>query len=143
MYWLWLLILVPISFFALKAWRSARSDAVLLIDSILKNSLQNLGYKPDAASLMFLATHPFLSAKIWKVLGDGGATGRIGSPVSEDTELSCDQLLRYVNDRSFRNDYPCAGALIQYAIYICDRSPELQRYGCRHPKDELEQKETA
>jgi len=55
MNWLWLLVLVPIGFFVLKAWQSARSETALLIDSVLQNSLQNLGYKPDAASLMFLS----------------------------------------------------------------------------------------
>jgi len=64
----------------------------------------------------------------------------IGGPVNESSTLACDRLLHYVRDESFRANYPCAGALIQYAIYLCDKSPE-QRYGCKHPKDELQQEE--
>ncbi len=70
------------------------------------------------------------------MLGDGGAVNRVGGPVSEESEESCARLLRYVRDKSFRARCPCAGALMQYAVYLCDRSPE-QRFGCRHPKDEL------
>jgi hypothetical protein len=135
-YWLWLLLIIPVGFWTLKALRSARADATRLIDSVVKNSLNNLGYEPDAASLMFLATHPFLSARIWRMLGEGGAASAVGNAVDEDITLSCDRLLRYVRDKSFRERYPCAGALIQYAIYLCDRWPE-QRYGCLHPKDQL------
>jgi hypothetical protein len=134
--WLWLLLIIPVGFWTLKALQSARADATRLIDSVVKNSLNNLGYEPDAASLMFSATHPFLSARIWRMLDEDGAVLTVGGPVDDDITLSCDRLLRYVRDKSFRERYPCAGALIQYAIYLCDRSPE-QRYGCLHPKDQL------
>ena len=70
------------------------------------------------------------------MLGDGGAVNMVGGPVSEESEDSCERLVRYVRDESFRRRFPCAGALMQYAVYLCDRSPE-QRFDCRHPKDEL------
>jgi len=72
------------------------------------------------------------------MLGEGGAVSMTGERLDDTIEYSCDRLVRYVRDKSFRTNYPCAGALIQYAIYLCDQSPE-QSYGCRHPKDELEQ----
>ena len=119
-----------------KMWRKESAEAALLIDSVVQNSLENLGYKPDGASLAFLARHPFLAGRIWRMLGDGGAVNMVGGPVSEESEESCERLVRYVRDESFRKRFPCAGALMQYAVYLCDRPPE-QRFGCRHPKDEL------
>lgn len=139
MRWFWLLAAVPVILVFLKARRSARGNATLLIDSVVKNSLTNLGYEPDGASLTFLATHPFLSARIWTALGEAGATRMDSGPLSEQSELSCDQFLRYVRSPEFRKKYPCAVALMQYAVHISDRSPE-QLYGCMHPKDEFEQK---
>jgi hypothetical protein len=136
MRWLWLLLMIPAGYLLLKMWRSQTAEATLLIDSVLQNSLENLGYEPDAASLIFLSRHPFLAGRIWRMLGDGGGVNMVGGPVSEESEDSCERLLRYVRDRSFRERYPCAGALMQYAVYLCDRSPE-QRFGCVHPKDEL------
>jgi hypothetical protein len=117
-------------------WRKESTEAALLIDSIVQNSFENLGYKPDGASLVFLARHPFLAGRIWRMLGDGGAVNMVGGPISEETEQSCERLLPYIRDESFRRHFPCAGALMQYAVYLGDRSPE-QRFGCRHPKDEL------
>ena len=139
MQWLWLVALVSIVFFFWKARRYAQIDANLLINSIVKNSLTNLGYEPDAESLTFFATHPFLSARLWKALGDGGATGMVGGQISEDSQLSCGKFLRYVRDPEFRKMCPCAGAIMQYAVHICDRSPE-QLFGCMHPREELEQR---
>jgi|GEM_PF-6648189 len=133
--WLWLLLLIVVGWVALILRKVARADAELLIDSVVKNSLQNLGYKPDAASLTFLARHPFLSARIWKMLGEGGAASGVGGVISEENTAACDRLVHYVYDKKFRERYPCAGALIQYAIYLCDLSPN-QEHGCRHPKDE-------
>lgn len=136
MQWLWFLVTIPIAWVAIKMWRSASAEATLLIDTIVKNSRENLGYEPDGASLSFLARHPFLAGRIWRMLGDGGAVNMVGGPLREESEESAERLLPYVRDKSFRQRFPCAGALMQYAVYLCDRSPE-QRFGCRHPKDEL------
>lgn len=136
MRWLWLLLTVPIGWWVFKKWRNESAETALLIDSVVQNSLENLGYRPDAASLIFLARHPFLAGRIWRMLGDGGAMNMVGGSVSEESEESCERLIRYVRDESFRKRFPCAGALMQYAVYLCDRSPE-QRFGCHHPKDEL------
>jgi len=142
MQWLWLFLTIPIGWWVFKRWREASAEAALLIDSVVRNSLENLGYKPDEASLVFLARHPFLAARIWRMLGDGGAANSLlsvvfgGGRLSEETEESCERLLRFVRDKSFRARCPCAGALMQYAVYLCDRSPE-NRLGCVHPKDEL------
>lgn len=134
--WLWILGLLAGGWMILILRKSARAEAELLIDSVVKNSLQNLGYKPDAASLTFLARHPFLSARIWRMLGEGGAASSVGGGISEENSTACDRLVHYVHDKKFRARYPCAGALIQYAIYLCDLSPN-QGHGCMHPKDEL------
>jgi hypothetical protein len=136
MRWLWLLLIIPAGYFFLRMWRGQTAEAALLIDSVLHNSLENLGYEPDAASLMFLSRHPFLAGRIWRMLGDGGAANMVGGPLSEESDDSCERLLRYVRNTSFRERNPCAGALMQYAVYLCDRSPN-QRFGCAHPKDDL------
>jgi hypothetical protein len=135
--WLLLLGLIPIIWWTLRARARARANTLLLIDSVVQNSLSNLGYKPDAPSLAFLAGHPFLSSKIWKMLGEGGAISRVGGITSEETTASCEKLLPYVQDMAFRERYPCAGALMQYAVYLCDQSP-IQF--CQHPKDERDAK---
>lgn len=132
--WLLLpLLVIPMIWWMLKARKHARADATLLIESVVQNSLSNLGYRPDAPSLAFLATHPFLSSTIWKMLGEGGAVSQVGGMISEDTGAACDKLLPYVRNAEFRSRYPCAGALMQYAIYLCDQSPR-ETYGCRHPQ---------
>lgn len=136
MYWLWLLVIIPIGYWGFTVWRSKCAEARLLIDSVVEHSLENLGYKPDGASLAFLATHPFLAARLWKMLGDGGGAAAAGGSVTEESKNSCDIILPYVRNPTFRERCPCAGALMQYAIYLCDHSRE-QHYGCQHPKDEL------
>jgi hypothetical protein len=133
----WLLAVIPFACWYWNARRNARSDARMLIESVVKNSEANLGYKPDAASLVFLATHPFLSARIWGMLCKGGASALCGGPVDEACDLACNRLLPHVRDATFRAQCPCAAALMQYAIYLCDCT-DTQRYGWAHPKDELE-----
>jgi hypothetical protein len=108
----------------LKAWRDAQADATRLIDTVLKNSEVNLGYKPDAASLVFLATHPFLSAKIWRMLGGSGSHDDF-------------QKLSFSRNEGFRTKCPCAGALMQYVLWRYNH-PTDQFFGCVHPKEELE-----
>lgn len=51
-----------------RKWVKAKADTVKLIDSMMANAEQNLGHRPDAASMAYLANHPFLSAKIWEML---------------------------------------------------------------------------
>lgn len=135
-YWLLPLLAIPIGWSIFRAWRKACTEASLLIDSLVQNSLENLGYKPDGASLAFLARHPFLAGRIWRMLGNGGTANMFRGPVSKESEESCERLVHFVRDESFRKRFPCAGALMQYAVYLCDRSPE-QRFACCHPKDEL------
>src|SRR5947207_15474762 len=134
MQWLLLVIVFPIAWWVFMMMRrQATAEAALLIDSVVQTSLKNLGYKPDGASLVFLARHPFLASRIWRMLGDGGAANFIAAgTISEESEESCERLLRYVRDESFKRRFPAAGAWMQYAVYLCDR-----RSRCSHPKDEL------
>ena len=136
MQWFWLLVLIPLGLYFRKCWRQAQADALLLIESVMKNSKTNLGYEPDAASLSFLAKHPFLCAKLWRMLGEGGANSMAGGSTSEECQNACDELVKYVRNDEFRARCPCAAALIQYAIYLCDNTP-TKEYGCEHPKDEM------
>src|ERR1041385_774353 len=134
MQWLLPLIAAPVVWWVFMVmWREASAEVALLIDSVVQNSLENLGYKPDGASLVFLARHPFLARRIWRMLGDGGAANFIAAgPVSGESQESCERLLRYVSDESFKRRFPAAGALMQCAVYLCDRHSR-----CSHPKDEL------
>ncbi len=131
-YWLYI---VTVRFVGL--WRSVKIDAELLIESLLKNAEANLGYPPDPASVVFLAGHKTLSAKLWGMVSAGGAaiSGGYGVPrYGQD----CTQLLnRYVRNDAFRRDYPCAHAVIQYAVYLCDGSLTSESR-CGHPRNELE-----
>ena len=124
-------LFVAITF--VRSWRKAKADTDALIDSVLKNSTVNLGYTPDAPSVAFLARHPFLSSRIWKMLGEGG--GSLSGCLPE-FQSDCDSLLGHVRSPGFRRDYPCACALMQYTVYLCDNT--LTRTArCKHPKDEL------
>lgn len=116
-----------------RKWRQAKAGTIELIDSMMTNAEENLGYPPDAASMTYLANHPFLSAKVWEMLGAGG--GSLSGYLPE-YQADCDRLMQYVRDDSFRKHYPCAHAIFQYAVYLCDAT--LNRDSrCRHPKDEI------
>ncbi len=112
----------------------AKTDTVKLIASLMKNAQENLGHVPDAASVVYLANHPFLSKKIWEMLGAGGVSF---SGYMPEYETDCSQLMQLIQDNDFQKKYPSAHALIQYTIYLCDttliRGPRLG-----HPKDEVQ-----
>lgn len=120
----------------IRMWRKAKMDTDALIDSILKNSAENLGYAPDAKSVAFLARHPILSAKIWKMMSEGGASWGSWSIELQKYQDDCGSLLGYIQNQRFRQEYPCACAVMQYTVYLCDNT--LTRNSrCKHPKDEL------
>ena len=137
MQFLWLLVLIPLGVLFMKALRGAQRDTALLIDSVVKNSLENFGYPPDGASLAYLAQRPFLSARIWRALGEIGGCGIFKTDymlLSDANQLLHDRLCSRISDGNFRRNYPCACALMQYVVYLCDASS-----GYGHPKVELEQ----
>ena len=120
-----------------REWKSAKEDTVKLIETVLNNAEDKLGYPPDAESIMFLANHPFLSAKVWEVLGAFGKSAfSSGAP---GYRKECNKLLKYIRDDRFRRKHPCATALFQYTVYLCDPGPGNSR--CKHPKEEMDTSE--
>lgn len=118
----------------LREWRSAKKDTVKVIDTLLENAEEELGCALDAKSLVYLTNHPFLSAKVWKALGAfGKSVFSSGAPGHGKT---CQELLAYVENERFGKKYPCATALFQYTVYLCD-SGRREGPRCKHPKEEI------
>ena len=118
----------------LREWRSAKKDTVKVIDTILENAEEKLGCTPDAKSLVYLANHPFLSAKVWRALGASGRS--VFSSGAPGHGKACNELFAYVENERFSKKYPCATALFQYTVYLCD-SDRRKGPRCKHPKEEM------
>lgn len=122
-------------------YKAATSNTAALIEMLRKHAQNNLGVAPDTESLVYLAQHPFLSSKVREmILAAGGALG----DELEQYAANCDTLFNYVKDREFQRRYPCAHAVFQYAVYLCDgpwgQKPDgmfHRRTRCDHPKDRL------
>lgn len=106
-----------------------------MIDSFESNASSNLGRDPDEDSIKFLRENTDLSALIWEMLGDAGASN--GLRQNNKWSKECDYLLdNYVRNKKFKELYPGAHALIRYCIYLCDgKSGDEPR--CSHPIDDF------
>ncbi len=113
--------------------KQRQKDTESLIAAMMQNAESNLGVKPDSASLIYLSKHPGLSAKIWEMLSEGGASWAGYLP---QYHQDCLRLHHIVRDTAFKEQYPCAHAIIQYTVYLCSSDLSGKKM-CNHPKDDI------
>ena len=125
--------------FAVKL-RRARQDTASLLHSLSTNAESNLGVALDVASIEYFIRRPFLAARIWDMLSSAG--GPYGIPAitgdSPYASLCNDLLARHIRNDQFKSRYPCAHALIQYAVYLCDVTVHRDAR-CPHPNPRVRQ----